>query len=386
MQKKKKLIMGMAVVLAVSTAVIGSTFAWFTANDHALNKMSTRKLTDGTVEIFEHFPDDKLEPGAELTKEVLVMNTGDVPVLVRVSFEEMLTKLGAPLAGTTTVPVAGRYATGSGYVPALVNPASYGAPYEPIDTLFSGVTGIPAGVTVVAYYDAAEDNYKIAAWKQITDAGEFNLKYQKVTVSFDADTEVVSGVNYWEAPLAAPLNYLWANTFDGANHVPPRIVGATTPFNNSNSANGLVAAAPRAVSGQSATAMTDLYDAANNASAGDYITLNFSTDLTTAMAATKWWYNTNDGWFYFIGAISSGGSTPTLLESVDMDISVLNSLPAKNGLYKYVDFDLDVKMQAIHALKAAIIASDGWKLVPETTTGANDNDQPLIAALEAFCS
>jgi len=360
MKKNKKLIMTMAVVLALATFVVGATFAWFTANDHALNKMNTRKLVDGSVEIFENFPDDKLEPGVTLDKEVGAMNTGDVPVFIRMSFEEMLTKLDTPLAGTSTVPVAGRYDTGSGFVPGLMNVAAYGSssPYDDITTLFPNVTGIPSGVVVKAYYDAANSAYKLVAWKAISATGEFNGAYQKVTLDFDPAADsgdgAVSNVKYVEAAVAAPSNYLWANTFDGSVDVPARI-----------GSEAFTAARPGTdFTGTSIFAKTD--------DTNEFISLGFSTDLATSKAAGTWWYNTNDGWFYYMGKVNSGTATPFLLSTVSMDKDALN-----DQLYKYVNFDLDVKMQAIQALEESLTATDGWAL------HATD-DAALITALVDF--
>ena len=357
MKKNKKLIMSMAIVFAVATFAVGSTFAWFTANDHALNKMNTRKLTDGSVEIFENFPDAEINPGATITKEVGAMNTGDVPVFIRMSFEEMLTKLGAPITATST-PHA--YTTSSGYVPGLVNTGAYGSPYEKLGegAFFPDVTGIPAGVTVMAYYDSADSAYKYAAWKTITDAGEFTGAAQKVTLDFDPTANggdgAVSNLKYMEAPIASPLNYLWANTWDGSAHVPARI--GTEAFT-----------APRLDSAFNSNSIFADTDSTNK-----YISLGFSTDLTTAMTTGKWWYNANDGWFYYMNPIASGASTPFLMSSVSMDIDALT-----DPLYKYVNFDLDVKMQAIHALEDALTATDGWAL-------DIDDDAALIAALVAL--
>ena len=335
MKTNKKIIMTMAVVLALATVVVGATFAWFTANDSVLNKMTTRMLTDGTVEIFENFPDDKLKAGATLDKEVGVTNTGDISVFVRMSFEEALTKLDAPLDGSATA-----YTGAAGYVPGLVNPAAYDA-YEDFATLCPGVTGLPTDGTVVkGLYDAVNDNYQVVAWKVISASGnEFDGKAQKVNITFNPTTNAVTSVQYVQAALAAEATYNWtANTVS----MPLR------PVSDFAADNSIVA-------------KTD--------DTNEFISLNFSTDLATSMAAGTWFYNVNDGWFYYMGTVDSGDTTPFLLSSISMKSSA-----ASHDLYKYVDFDLNVDMQAIQALAESLTAGDGWAL--DTT-----DDAALIAAL-----
>lgn len=364
MKKNKKLIMGMAIVLALATVVVGATFAWYTATDNALNKMNTRKLIDGSVEIFEVFPDDKIEFGATLQKEVGATNTGDIPVLIRMSFEELLVKLNAPLAGTSTAPTAGRYDTDSGFIPALVNTGAYVSPYVDLDTLFPDVTGYdPSDITVKAYYDLSDSAYKVVAWKQITAVGEFNGANQKVTLKFNpagnGGLGLVYDVEYWEAETAS-ANYLWAEV-DNADRMPGWFEAFTSPRDDTD------------FSGTSIVAKTD--------DTNNLIKLNFSTNLATSMAAGTWYYNMNDGWFYYMGKVDSGTTTPFLLSSVSMGAAPSDPLIA--GLYKYLNFDLDVKMQAIQNLTGALTASNGWDLDNLAFAGAN---AALITALTDFCS
>ena len=92
--KKKPIILITAILLAVITAVSAATFAWFTAQDQVVNRIETAKLSDGDVSIIETFdPTDRLEPGVDINKDVGAINTGDAPVLVRISFSEVLMKL-----------------------------------------------------------------------------------------------------------------------------------------------------------------------------------------------------------------------------------------------------------------------------------------------------
>ena len=94
MNKKKPIILAVAILLAIMTAVSASTFAWFTAQDDVVNRIQSASLTDGDVSIIETFdPEDVLMPGVAINKDVGAINTGDAPALVRISFSEALSKL-----------------------------------------------------------------------------------------------------------------------------------------------------------------------------------------------------------------------------------------------------------------------------------------------------
>ena len=100
MNKKKPIILAVAILLAIMTAVSASTFAWFTAQDDVVNRIQTASLTDGDVSIIEAFdPEVPLLPGVGINKDVGAINTGDAPALVRISFSEVLKKL-LPMPGT----------------------------------------------------------------------------------------------------------------------------------------------------------------------------------------------------------------------------------------------------------------------------------------------
>jgi hypothetical protein len=101
------------------------------------------------------------------------------------------------------------------------------------------------------------------------------------------------------------------------------------------------------------------------------ITLNYTdhASLIDKPQAGKWWYNETDGFFYYIGKLSSGSFTPNLLESLKLDSSA--------GLeYSGIEFDLIANLESIQNTEAAITASDGWNLAGQTD---------LINVLKAYC-
>lgn len=84
MKNKKVLaVLGLAVVVAV-----GGSLAYFNQTMVADNEFDTGKYGSTIVEDFTPGDGDDWKPGAEVNKDVEVINTGDQDVLVRVRFDE----------------------------------------------------------------------------------------------------------------------------------------------------------------------------------------------------------------------------------------------------------------------------------------------------------
>lgn len=83
-KSKKKLIRLGAAVLAL--ALVVGTFAYYSSVSKIDNNMHTLSYGDRTIEHFT--PDQELEPGSQITKEVGVTNTGDYDLVVRIKMEE----------------------------------------------------------------------------------------------------------------------------------------------------------------------------------------------------------------------------------------------------------------------------------------------------------
>lgn len=81
-------------VLAVM--VIGGTFAYFNQTLTAENMFDTGIYDTELVEDFKPGEGENWEPGASVNKDVTVKNTGTVPVVVRVRFQEKWTKKKDP--------------------------------------------------------------------------------------------------------------------------------------------------------------------------------------------------------------------------------------------------------------------------------------------------
>jgi alternate signal-mediated exported protein len=108
--KNKKVLAALAATLTVALCA-ASTFAWMTATDSKDNKLATN-IQNAQVVINEVFdttpngPPQNLIPGSDVTKQVTVTNTGNSPMLVRVSFQELLTMLSSSTLVATAAPAA----------------------------------------------------------------------------------------------------------------------------------------------------------------------------------------------------------------------------------------------------------------------------------------
>ncbi len=98
--KNKKTLIAIAVIAALG--MIGGTYAYFTDRVEVANEFKTKPYGTQVTEEFTS-PDNWL-PGDETPKTVVVKNTGEVDVAVRVSYtENWVSASGTPLSGTQTI-------------------------------------------------------------------------------------------------------------------------------------------------------------------------------------------------------------------------------------------------------------------------------------------
>lgn len=84
--KKNKKLAKTALGGLLAVAVAGATFAWFTDSASIENIFKTGTFSD---EVWEEFtPPTNWKPGDVTDKEVYAKNTGDIPLVVRVSFKD----------------------------------------------------------------------------------------------------------------------------------------------------------------------------------------------------------------------------------------------------------------------------------------------------------
>ncbi|MDR1513350.1 MAG: BsaA family SipW-dependent biofilm matrix protein [Propionibacteriaceae bacterium] len=321
--KMRKTLSLCAAGLLGAVMVVSATFAWFTANSSVVNSLQTNTLSDGSVDIVEVFtPPTEWRPGQTVTKQVAAANNGEGDVLVRVSFEEVMLWLQRPAAGNDT-------ALSGAQIPQIFNAAPYLAdPWK--DTTGLTMSGKPDNVTVRVKTHVADGKtaYSFVAMHPLT--GDYAGKYQRVTADFQVTgtTVVMSNVKYWAFNGYTKAEAAWAKFADPKTGETPEI-RAYDQIKN------------------------PIVDKLNKK-----IVLNYTDydDLDTP-TPNKWFYNAQDGFFYYIGKLEPGQSSGTLLESLTLD-------PSADNAYSGMKFDLIVNLEAIQNTADALSSASGWKLDP----------------------
>jgi len=362
MRKNKKIIMAMAVLLALATLTAGFTFAWFNAQDSVTNHMETGQLTNGDVVIAEVFDeDDDFAPGVDINKIVWTVNGGSVDALVRMSFAEVLDKLanGGASAGVSAV-----YAGAANKIPQLFNKGLLSGAYSDWDVLdlddpgcpftlssaslditdIAGLTVLYKATTVNEGTDNEKTKYNFVAYGTISAAGAYQGELQRVSFEVELDKDEMEltfsdDVLFYEFTKAATIERKWAEL---RTDDPEYGFTKNTPsFTDSDLFR--------------ISAVSDLPDG--------YLELVFNDIVTTEIAVAKasatpmWWYNVDDGYFYYIGKLAPGQASAPLLNAVGIN-------PAAEDAYCNLSFDLIVKMDAIQNVEEALgsTAGGGWGL------------------------
>jgi hypothetical protein len=351
-RKKRKL--GVTISLALAAIIaIAATFAWLTAYDHAKNHLDTAFLDEDAIKIVEEFiPPDEWKPGQEVTKKVAVANTGDLDMLVRVSFEEVMETLKYPLKYATS-PI--ETTSGSGVdainIPQLVRIEAYKtSEWTKLSESGLTVTGLPDDVTGIARKTILNEGtpkertqWDFILYHKIMD-GPYKDKYQRVTadVSAKGNNAAFGSVKYFGYSGTDINEKAWAK------FAKPQTNGVYT----------------KVTRGAIDHPITDT---------PKMITINYTnraSAVSTTITDGTWWYNEDDGFFYYIGKLVGGTTTTNLIDSL--------KLSEKAGTeYGGMKFDLIVNMESIQNTADALESTEGggWGL-----TNAD-----LLAKLKAFC-
>ncbi|MDR0813719.1 MAG: hypothetical protein LBO63_06960 [Oscillospiraceae bacterium] len=393
MFKNKKLIGVAAVVLAIMT-VASASFAWFTSNDSITNHLESGQFSNGDVKLVEIFdPDTPLDPGVDVNKDVWAVNIGSVDALVRLSFAEVLQKLVADgnnpeqpeitnfgeVYGSTSKSTAGVFpilfnadalATGGAYAaPDWQNLAT-----NPPANLTVPAGTIPDGVTIL--YKALTANgkttYVFVAYAALS--GDYNGKYQAITANYKVSeaaprTLTISGVNYQvvtQSPTIEKAKWAALAGHDGdaykTTNMNPAFDGLFGDFFTG------IPAVPQLTAQFTDDGTYYTFAKTEVDNANHYIELVFApSKVTLVPTANKWWYNPADGYFYFVGKVAPGQSTPELLDAVRLN-------NGSDSIYNKLSYDLIVKMDAIQNLQEALNGTAGWNV------NVDDLTNELIAA------
>jgi hypothetical protein len=337
----------MSIVLATVIA-LSATFAWLTSATSRVNHFESKgyAISDESVVVNETFePPEDWEVGQEITKQISVTNAGSTSVLARVSFEEILKKLGAD--GAVEYLEYNTGASTAGLTPAYIDIAAYSD---------SGEWKTPSNIYVGSYAPSnlvvriSTKGDAVVAWVPYTD--DATQRYQSVklgtvTVATDKNTITLStnvGLGYWTE--GEQEYFTWA----GKN--------LNTTSTEPNFAQAFTDASPW--SEQIPTASDTAHSALEA-----LITYTFGAEINnTSPTANKWYYNPADGYFYYAGVIAPGASTPNLLEAVTLGAGLGNA-------FLQFDYDLSVTVESIQAFKEAVITDTnggGWATTGDLKT------------------
>jgi len=384
MKKNKKIALILSLVLTVAM-IAGATFAWFTAEDSVLNRFRTRRSPDEDVKIQEIFDPPILTPGQDATKEVSVVNTGEGPALVRLSFDEVL-ELTANWDLVST-PFSANDKTAGKY-PYVFNEAPYtnANGWFEVTTTADAVNldglklaaALPSDIKVFAKMVKSDDiipivTYSWVVWSEISgtdgvtytnyDGSEFSFDGQAQAVryadgSIDNKELTITGIEYMVFDKKSKYDASWTILADLGLISAPDIATKTSDIITETKANA---------------AFPGMYP--------NYIQLHYGdlTDDLTGGGTGKWFFNEDDGWFYYLGMLEAGTSTSNLLKSVSLD---------EDAKKEYSDllFDLIVKMLAIQNTGDAIIANFDLPQPDDMDNPASwTSQEALFMALLQFC-
>lgn len=309
MKKNKKVVL-LATALVSSVIIIGATYAWFTAEETVLNNFNSKNVIGvDLVEDFDSIGAGDLKPGVVINKKVSVVQTGTGSAVTRVRLEEMLQKF------------EGNNGALAVYNEVTPNPAN------PSDGELMAVT---------ISKESRDAKINALGLTEITDAGRI-LGGAAPTglIVYEKQTASVSGTTY---------QYLGFNKIDDDTY---QLVNLTTA---ADKITGVTYQFNKKLDAVTAIHLLNDGDTALDHKHGNIIlTLNGTKvkpiDSWTA-PEDAWFYDT-DGWAYYGKLLSEGVSTPTLLESVELDKDAKNEA-------NDIDYKINVRMQAVQPTWEAI--------------------------------
>ena len=354
--QNRKVLIAAAIVLALIIAT-SATFAWVTSKNTLANEFKNEGFAKGHGLVVNEPEDEFLfEIGATTPKTVNVVNTGSSPMLARVTFEEMIKLLGnngqityhADRADKTAVQFEVPFDIG-GLTGWTEIPGASGIAVSP--ALPTGVKLFRLGSIYKAYYEytvGTDTRYQLVKYD-----GKLNAAGDMLTTSsleYAYYTEGTAVFNSWNQEH----NYQpWGDPNDTAAY--PLLYNAASSTIPAGKDKSTV----------NATEVMLKYDEGN-----------FNT--SAAPEQDKWFYNADDGYFYYIGVLPGGGSTPIMLTGVHLESG------ANQDLWQKHEYTLVVAVEGLQANKEALTdtvatgSAAGWQLGSGTLLTA------LEAAIDAF--
>lgn len=347
MKKNKKLLIGGGILAGI--ALMAGTYAWLQSEDEKVNHFEGG-LGGNDVAIHETWeePTD-WTPGQSVVKEVGIMNTGKYNELIRVSFKEAIQLLTNPNQQSAANPPA----EGEGWL-LPTDISTY--------TTEKGWTaGNLTGVTVDGYVLKAMEKQGPVITNPNTGVSsgtyDYVLYWEKDGETFAADGKVTRASSTPGAALTVenPVfefvsgDYQPQKVADWMNQKPSfafgEPTGTTKPTDPTTSLDYW-----------QQNSQIDLGSGKLAEIGIDFV--NIANALPSAAANTdKWFYNSEDGYFYYLAVVPSGTSTVDIINSVQL-------LPSAGNEYNKVLYDLTVRAEAIQPIADAV--ADEWGLATDS--------------------
>jgi len=328
----KSAVLFVAVVYSLMM-IVGSTFSWITSSDTQINEFSRETRSEFKTLLSEVFvPVSDWIPGTSVTKEVRAYNAGTYDALVRISFEEMLWLLDQ-LSDVYESPDE------EDTLPELISLSQYDD-WLDAETMFDFIVlppGTESGLEIRVNPSSVPGQYQYAIWQALPGGVG-----QRVSARFSAngDTLTVDDIWYWGHSVSSAETAAWGVVVSSG------AASATPPL--------------------STDVMWLLTDFCGN------ITIDYD-DLITSLTSPsadegKWFYNEDDGFFYYIGVIAEGGFSPPLINGLSL-------AEHAGSAYYGMSLKFIVYLEGQRNLKDLL--TDVWGLNPLSD---------LYLTLETFCA
>jgi alternate signal-mediated exported protein len=338
-----------ALVLAV-IIVMGGTFAWLTSKDQVTNKLSASNTYDVTI-TENYTPPENWIPGQSVTKEVGVLNAGNVDALVRLTLDHKL-----------VLYTEGTAALSEGKIPD-------GA----ITCTKDEAIALRAGgklVTVDANKKVTETNIDTKNYEESETGWYIFARHETLTAAENGTVETTTTYAGYYYDKTNKTYYPMAAGYTPTTNTPLFKTKVAAP-NNPYSAKTVDYSKALATEDNPYIQVT--FENTDDKSTDDDIVINIYLNKTEF---ANWTYfvgtsDAEDGTFYYNYILTSGGTSGNLITSVELDKSV------SADSYVYFDYDLNITAESVQATadEAKITAAnetwaaDGVK----ATLGTGDN-------------
>lgn len=345
-KKKKYLVAASALALL---ALGAGTFAWFTSKDEAVNHFEGRMVANDITLVETYVPEKDWQPDEEVNKDVAVKNESKYDAFIRVSFKEALSLL----KNDNEIRYDGTTYVREGVV--LEN-----APVDPI------IVPSPTDYTTEGFTDVtAELTNAPAALTVGTVTYKFEL-YAKSTTTPAEETEVTY-VAQWHNPNGNAKAYIAnlssAIAFDKETEkytLNAKTVVQLSMIDKEYDAEKTANWPVDALENTPVTTSLEEFNGIVEAPAKHNIQLLFAPGtLTATPTEKKWFYNADDGYFYFCAIVPGGGMTEQLLDAVKLNGKAGNE-------YSLMQYDLIVLAEGLQAVQNASV--DEWDVTGDLKT------------------